>query len=368
MFIIGRLVVGIAIPSTFSFVYLLLSESTDNKNRALLMNLLMCGYSISLILFSVIAYFIRDWMTLILVTELPFVIALSSYRFVPESMHWLILKGKQDDLTSVIKKVCYWNNKTVPKTKKLLKVREEQMNHVNRLTGLFKSPKLRLKSAVVLLGWCVIGLVYFGIGMAADHLTGALHRDFAIMRGIEIFCSFSGIYLVNRFGRRKTICLNLLLASIACILVSVVPSNGDIKILRLILGVLGSYCINLVFILSVTWTLEMFESDQRAIIMGASKFMQQVGGASAPWIVKGLRYFDPRIPFFVKGGLGILCAIFMLMMLPETRDSSVQDASKNGNGCINNGIDVEDSIPAVNEHSASHDLEQISVSQNVDVN
>ena len=169
---------------------------------------------------------------------------------------------------------------------------------------------------------------YYGIGIATDDLTGSLYRDFAIMRGIEIPSYLAGIYLANHYGRKKTTCGSLLVASLFCLPIGCVPTSGDIMIVRLILGVAGNFCISIAFALFITWTMELYGTDQRANVVAVSNFMSRGGGAVAPWIIKGFKDLDPKAPFILTGGMGILSVTFMFWILPETKDTPMKYTSK----------------------------------------
>ena len=121
--------------------------------------------------------------------------------------------------------------------------------------------------------------------------------------------------------------INVFVASLACILIGFVPPAGNTKVLRLIFGITGNFCINMAFNLFLVWTMELYGTDLRANAMGASNFMARMGGAVAPWIVKGLKHVDQNAPFFLEGCLGVSAAL-MLWSLVETKNTAMRKMSE----------------------------------------
>ena len=53
-------------------------------------------FTFGYLLIGVVAMHVRDWRQLILVTNAPFVLAVTLYWALPESLHWLVAKQKTD--------------------------------------------------------------------------------------------------------------------------------------------------------------------------------------------------------------------------------------------------------------------------------
>ena len=323
MFVVFRFLMGIAIPGLFQVAFIMLGEITDSKNRVLFINIFQTGQTIALILLGLVASFVNNWRTLILLTTCPFALVLITWKTVPESLYWLVLKGRQREFISVISKISYWNTRTLP-DRTLTSNFAEKKQHSSRLLGLFQSWELKLQTSKALFCWLVIGMVYYGIGMAADDLTGAFYRDFVIVRSMEIPANICGIYASKRFGRKKLVTINVMFASVACILVGAVPPTGNIRFIRLILGIVGTFCTTLAFHLNIVWTMELYGTDLRSNAMGASNFTSRLGGALAPWIIKELKHCHPDAPFYLIGGLGIFCAA-LLLSLHETKNTPMKN-------------------------------------------
>ena len=59
--------------------------------------------------------------------------------------------------------------------------------------------------------------------------------------------------------------------------------------------------------------------------MAFFSFCSRAGGASAPWIVEGLIYMHPVLPFYLLGGLsitaGLLCCSLKETVNTETKET-----------------------------------------------
>lgn len=108
------------------------------------------------------------------------------------------------------------------------------------------------------------------------------------------------------------------LAALFCVILSVSPpaSDSGATALRVILAVLGKFCINASFSTIYVFSTELLPTVIRNVGMGSMAAFDQAGASIAPFVVLlGKRH--PVIPFAVMSGFafiaGCLCGI-----LPET--------------------------------------------------
>ena len=179
--------------------------------------------------------------------------------------------------------------------------------------------------------WFTSGMLYYGLSMSAESLTGSAYRDFFILIAAEIPADFMTAYSCERFGRKKTVWVNTFFASISCLAVAFIPGSGVVRYVRLLLGVLAKFSANTALNTYYLWTMELYGTELRASGLGLGNMACRIGGASAPWIAKGLTYYSRMAPYLVMGSMGVLAG-GLALTLPETkgRELNSQATQKNG--------------------------------------
>ena len=92
---------------------------------------------------------------------------------------------------------------------------------------------------------CRIKLELDNSGSLNFDLSGSSYRDFAIIFLIDIPGCFITPYSCERFGRKKTVWVNTLFASLSCLAVAFIPSSGSVRFVRLLLAVVAKCLISI---------------------------------------------------------------------------------------------------------------------------
>lgn len=108
MFLVLRFLIGVAVGGTMLCCYILLIELSGKSFRPYLIGLHEISYITGYIILPIIAYFVRDWRHLQLVTSLPWIFVLSYYWLVPESPRWLVTVGKKTEAIEILSKIAKW--------------------------------------------------------------------------------------------------------------------------------------------------------------------------------------------------------------------------------------------------------------------
>ena len=71
----------------------------------------MFSYSLSSILTPLLAMYLNSWRVLLAIATLPnlIVVVADLCRFIPESIRWLICKGKHSEAMNILLKIARWN-------------------------------------------------------------------------------------------------------------------------------------------------------------------------------------------------------------------------------------------------------------------
>lgn len=345
-FIAFRFFIGFVTPGVGVQSFILISEIVGGKFRPLAGIILWFFFTVALCILGLKAYLIRQWKTLFIVCTVPYVFVIFFYTFVPESVRWLHLHGETDKLNALFKRIAKWNNKVIPENVTLIKSdSHDGKKHKSSPLDLFRTSKIAKSTLVQGYAWFVYGMTYYGLALAAGDLGGSLYLNYVLVSVVEFPAIIIAIDFCERFGRKKTVIYPMIVGGLSCALVAAVPAEGNIKILRVMLGLLGKLCITISFDAIYTWSLELFSTDIRAEGMGFLQVTSRAGAASAPWIAKSLKIIHTSIPFITMGALTLIGSGF-LFILPETKDNERADGKEDDS--LHFDVNVDDNAEMKN--------------------
>lgn len=318
VFLLMRFFVGFFIPGTSYLMYVLISEFVGDAYRATAGIVLWAFCTFSLCLLGLIAYFVRQWKTLFLVCTAPFFILLLSYKFVPESVRWLRLKGRLDEALEIFKTMAKFNGRKFNINATLRPVSGQSKSSP---LELFITKRMAIRTSLQGFVWMVNGALYYGISLASSDLGGSFYLNFVLVSIVDIPASLACIWLCNRYGRRCTLYISVSLAGLMTLLVAFVLSPNEA---RVVLGMTGKFMIMISFNAIGTLSLELHPTDIRSQAMGIFQITSRVGAASAPWIVQVARISHHSLPFIIMGVLGFLAGVASFF-LPETNRKETRE-------------------------------------------
>ncbi|XP_065065328.1 solute carrier family 22 member 15-like [Rhopilema esculentum] len=325
VFLTTRIIVGFFTPGTGVQMFVVASEFVGTRYRPLSGIILWSFYAVSLIILGVQAYFIREWKKLYIISTVPYIFVLAFAKFVPESIRWLNLNGRQEEAMKLLRRIAKFNKKQLPDNVTLKAPCTGPKVKANPI-DLFVPTKMALQSLVQSYVWVVNGLVYYGVTLASDTLSGAMYQDFILTSLVEFPAIVFAIYFCNAFGRKKTVIISLATASIACLLIPAIPTDQGkgLSILRILVGMIGKCGVATSFDSLYTWAVEIYPTVIRSQGLGLLQIASRIGSAGAPWIASGLRPVHASLPFIVMGGSSLI-AVAMLFYLPETKGVNIAE-------------------------------------------
>jgi len=318
-YLASRAVIGFFIPGGSLQMFILISEYVGPKWRPFAGITLWLSFALSVVVLGVIAYFVQTWKILMIITTAPYFICFLFFKFFPESIRWLHLNGKTDEVMAILKKIARVNGKEFPDIK-LEEVKQDASAGLHHYKHVFKPKKIAIRSLIQGYAWVVSGLVFYGVSFAADDLGGSMYRDYILTSVVDFPAICLAIYLCNKIGRKKTVLIPMLISGLALIAVSIIPPKSKIKGLlafRVFLGMVGKFCITMAFDSIYTWSTELYPTVIRGAGMGYLQIAARIGSALAPWVAKWLIGVHVMLPFSLMGGSAVICAI-LLYWIPET--------------------------------------------------
>ncbi|XP_060073610.1 organic cation transporter protein-like [Ylistrum balloti] len=329
--------------------YVMMTEVFPARYRALPSVGINCFWGIGLIFLAIFGYFVRDWRHLQLLISIPNFLTVMYYFFLPESIPWLVATEKYTEAEQVARTAAKVNNITLPDS--LFSVgdetnTEEQSDEglVNERTlakkytllDLFKTPKLRRYTLILLYLWAANSLSYFGILFSTPNLHGNLFLNLGISGAVEIPAQFICMWTMQVYGRRRPHIVFLLLCGIMNITTIFVPaktdSGTDLSPLIIFLAMVGKFGITASYSVAYLYASEIFPTVVRNHAMGLASFFENMGGIAAPLIVYAATSDTmKKLPLVIFGVITLVAGI-LCFFLPETHKcplpETIEDVEK----------------------------------------
>ena len=319
-----RFINGILASGGSIIMMTLIAELVISKFRALAVQIICTSGSVGLFLLATVAYFIQDWKKIALITSAPFLLILPFIRFVPESMHWLLTKGKVEEVRAILRRVSIWNRCEADECIQSLAPLPLLKKRKTYTKDLFSTKILALRSTIISISVFVISAAYYSASMAADKFSESLYLNYWLVAIVEIPSPFVVAYVINKFGRKSTIIFASVVGSLLCFAVAFLPVVENFEIMKLCAGCLAKFFISIAYHGIFTWTAEIYPTILRAQGTACCYFGSKLGGSLSPFIAQGLTMYHKALPFALVGGSTLMC-IPLLSLLPETKRKRLGD-------------------------------------------
>ncbi|CAB3983634.1 organic cation transporter -like [Paramuricea clavata] len=317
VFIAGRLFNGLGSGFMNATYYVIVAEYTSKRHRAKLCISLFYFWIIALLLLALLAYLIRDWRYLLLCSAILGTPGLALWWFTPESVRWLLLQGQEDKARQELNKVAKINKKTMPKDD--LVMPESTETHGN-LLHLFQNKKLAKSTLINWDIWITVALVYYGVSYGSVDLGWDRYLTFALTSLVEIPAVYLAVFSAERFGRKKSTIVGLLVSCVASIVAISIPedrSNTGFIAGRIAMAALAKLFINISFACIYLWIVEIFPTFLRSMALSTASASGRLGSFTASYVIWLIR-IHPLLPF---GIMGLMClkSACLAFLLPETQ-------------------------------------------------
>ncbi|EDW16686.1 organic cation transporter-like protein [Drosophila mojavensis] len=332
---LARLIVGSTTSGVFLVAYVIAMEMVGPTKRLYAGIFVMMFFSMGYMLTAVFAYFIHDWRWLQIGLTLPGLVFMCYHWIIPESVRWLLSKGRNEEAMQIIQKAAHFNRVNITKETLVALLDEgvsckqevkEETARPPSVWDLLHYPNLRRKTLVIFFDWLVCTGVYYGLSWSTNNLGGNVLLNFLISGAVEIPAYCFLLLTLNRWGRRSILCGCMLVAGVSLLMTIIVPQHMHWLIVTCAmvgkLAITGSY-----------GTIYLFSSEQfptvvRTVGMGAASMVSRLTGMLAPYL-NALATIWPPLPLVIYGALS-LAAGFMSLMLPETHNKPTLETIADG--------------------------------------
>ncbi|XP_022614327.1 solute carrier family 22 member 7-like isoform X2 [Seriola dumerili] len=321
MFAVLRFFTGFCITGIVIVSAVLSVEWVDVEHRKLVGVIDSLSWTFGNTGFAAIAYFVTDWRWLIVSVTSPLILAIVTWRWMPESARWLIANGKLEQAQTYLKKCATMNGTEelihTLKTETLSTiVVTEKRDRTYSYLDLIRTPKMRKLALCTGALWFCVATTFYGISFNITGFGLNIYLTQFTYALIELPAKLSVYYLLDKIGRRRTEVGAMLLAAVCLGINIVVPT--DMSVVRTVVAVIGKGFSSASFATVVLYSSELYPTVVRQNGMGYNSFMARLGVAVAPLILL-LDDVWKELPQVVLCSAAVVGGI-VARMLSETRN------------------------------------------------
>uniref|UniRef100_A0A1B0GPP7 Major facilitator superfamily (MFS) profile domain-containing protein n=1 Tax=Phlebotomus papatasi TaxID=29031 RepID=A0A1B0GPP7_PHLPP len=278
-----------------------------------------------------IAYYLGDWKMFTIVTSAPLCLAILTPFIVPESARWLVSQGKIEKAIKILKKFEKINGKDVSPqiykdfSESCAKIQEEEAQSQSySVLDLFRTPRLRKITIVLVLIWMAISLVFDGHVRNVGSLGLDIFFTFTVAAATEFPADTLLTLTLDRWGRRWLACGTMVFSGVFSLLATVVP----VGVYSATLAILGRFAVNISYNIGLQYAAELLPTVVRAQGIAFIHIMGYVASIVAPFVVY-LSNIAISLPLVVLGIIGIIGGLLSLF-LPETLNHELPQTLADG--------------------------------------
>ncbi|XP_034033439.1 solute carrier family 22 member 6 [Thalassophryne amazonica] len=296
-------------------------EWIPTKSRTVVGTLTSFFFTFGQMILAGIAYWLRDWRKLQVLTCVPHFLFFAYSWWYAESARWLVLKRRYNDALKNLHRVARINGKPEVTEKLTLEVLYSQMRkemESTRLSStafdLLRTRGMRRISICLMAVWFSTSFAYYGLAMDLQKFGVSIYLMQLIFGAVDIPAKVFALWTLSYLGRRVSQTICLFLSGLVIFANIFVPA--DLQMVRTTLACLGKGFTSASFTTVYLYTGELYPTVIRQTGMGFVSTMARVGSMAAPAVLM-LDEVLPVLPSVVYGGSAVLAACFA-SFLPET--------------------------------------------------
>ncbi|WP_058186450.1 sugar porter family MFS transporter [Terracidiphilus gabretensis] len=354
MFIVWRIIGGIAIGLSSNISPLYIAEISPASHRGRLVSLNQFAIVIGILLAQIVNWQIAapvpehastdvllaswnvqlGWRWMFTAVALPAMVFLVASFAIPESPRWLLLRGRTEQALKVLKKIGGSEEHALAESQAISNALREEESQKSSWVGLLQPGVRTILLVGVLLAvlqqWSGINIlfnyaeeVFRAAGMGANQVF----IDIMVTGAINLIFTLIAMVFVDRLGRRPLMLAGCIGIGVSHLLAGLAYQAGQKGALVLILTLCAIACYAMT-LAPLTWVLiaEIFPNRVRSSGVSAA--------VCALWISSfALTYSFPFInhslgssgTFFIYGVICLAGAVFVFFLVPETKGRTLEE-------------------------------------------
>ena len=279
------------------------------------------------------AWGIRNHQHLLRASHLPMLILLVIVFITPESTRWLIAKGHIVKAQKQIKAMEKINKRTVSEQTLSPTVHRMQTKHAS-FVDLFRPAPMLFRTLAMFWQWVSATVSFYGLLFASTSLAGSPYINFFLGVIVEFLALFTGVFLIDRIGRRKMCIVVQLMAGVCCLASGNLILYPDLWALRTAFSLVGKFSAAMSFGVCYLFTAELYPTPLRGTAIGSCSTMARIGGIFALSIASLSAVWRP-LPMTIFGVIGVTAGLLAFIFpettgkkLPETMEEALHIGKK----------------------------------------
>ncbi|XP_066993627.2 solute carrier family 22 member 2 [Anabrus simplex] len=333
----------------YTSAFVLCMELVGPEKRVLGGMIVSLFYALGEASLGAVAWAVKDWRMLLWVTYAPALLLFVYYWLMPESVRWLMARGRTEDARRVLLKVAKQNKTTLSETLLhdfLYGRREPGQSNASQSSSspdaegtiagaestfvpLKGSLMEALRSKILVLRllncsycWMANTFVYYGLSLFSVAIGGNKYLNFILVSLIELPAYVLMYFLTDRLGRRTTLAASLALSGISCGTFVFIPQEAD-EWLHMLPYMLGKFSITIAFSVLFIYSAELFPTTLRHSLLSVCSMFGRLGSIMAPQTPLLAKYVE-SLPIIMFCILSISSGVLTLL-LPETVNVKLPD-------------------------------------------
>ncbi|XP_047990560.1 organic cation transporter protein-like [Leguminivora glycinivorella] len=313
----------------FPCSYVLAVEYVGPKYRMFTGATISTSLAVGEILIGFMAWLQPYWRHLILILYMPEFIFITYIWIAPESVRWLISKGRYEEALTILEKAAKTNGKVL--SEKTLKEfsdvkpieSKEKASEPWLICQIFKHKTILLRCLITPIWWLTSILMYYGLTIASVGISGDKYVNYTASVAVQVPGYWAAVLLMDRIGRKALVSTGFLISG-ACQIAFIFVPGGNYW-LSLSVYLIGKMCIAGVTTSLYVYTAELYPTRYRTSLLAYSSMIGRVGGILAPLMPGLAAVVWEQLPFVVFGALALVSGMLVLLA-PETLGAPLPDS------------------------------------------
>ncbi|XP_059200691.1 solute carrier family 22 member 13-like [Centropristis striata] len=267
-------------------------------------------------------YFIRRWRLAQLIMAAPFAVLVIYIWFIPESVRWLLSRGRTEEAKQLIIKAATINKRTVPDSL-LEQIAKNDVVQKRGLQVIFRSSILTRYFFIVLLGGFSVSLAAYSLYLNVGNFGLSIFLTQLLFGVFEITAILLAMWLLEVFGRRKLFISTLLTGGLASMLILAVPKGQAIAVTSL--ATAARFFLAWAGSVSTIFMQELFPTSVRQSASAFEAMAARLGGILAP-LLNILSMYHWSIPTAVFSSFALISGA-LCFLLPETTRKELPEST-----------------------------------------
>ncbi|KAK7074009.1 hypothetical protein SK128_011647, partial [Halocaridina rubra] len=296
-----RFLVGLTVPAIYQIPFIIFTarpsfaalELVGPSYRSFVTVMTCLFYVGGMLLLAGVAYLVRDWVHLCLVTSLPFFAYVIYWWFLPESPRWLLAQGRLLEASTILKKMAEVNKTELPQSflqqlkDRMLAQQAISVSSANKHTqagfcSACKTPNMRMKAILITIVWFANETVYVGLSYYGPAMGDNEYLSFFLACAVEVPSYLLCWIVMDRWGRRWILGVGMIVGGIFAICTVLMPEDASVA--TLILYLVAKFAESAAFLIIYPFAAELYPTEIRGVGIGFSAYVGGLGLVIIPFI------------------------------------------------------------------------------------